>query len=125
MLRGTEESVNRHKASVTAEYNKKFVQQRAHRIENLAPMKSLFDDTHCKPLSNVFSDKSKELDSVQTNDLLGIHKIGTGRPVSYIRQHVLKREKPIKRKRQPIKTFTCKKLTQTQYKSLLKNVTTI
>ena len=90
-LHGIEESVNRRKASVKAEYNKKFVQQRAYRIENLTPMKSLFDDTHSKPLSNVFSNKSKELDSIQTNDLLGIHNIGTGSLVSYIRQ-------PIKRK---------------------------
>ena len=52
-------------------------------------MKSLFDDAHSKPLSNVFSNKSKELDSIQTNDLLGIHNIGTGSLVSYIRQHIL------------------------------------
>ena len=66
------------------------MQQRAYRIENLAPTKSLFDDAHSKPLSNVFSNKSKELDSVQRNDLLGIYNnIGTGSLMSYIRQHIL------------------------------------
>ena len=124
VLSGVEEWVSRNKANTTAEYNKKFVQQRAYRIANLPSMKSMFNDTNDKPLRNVFSDKHKKLDSVQIKDLLGILKIGTVRLVSYVRQHILKSEKPVKRKRQPIKTFTCKKSTQTQNKSLLKNVTT-
>ena len=88
-------------------------------------MKSLFNDTNSKSLCNVLSDKPKKLDSVQIKDLLGILELGTCRLLSYVRQQILKKEKPVKRKRQSIKTFTYKKSTQTQNKSLLKNVTTI
>ena len=45
VLSGIEEWVNKNKANSNTEYNKKFVQQRAQRIDSLAPMNSMFNNS--------------------------------------------------------------------------------
>ena len=116
LLRGVEHYVSRNKAMVTDKNRRGYVLQRANRINQMTPIKTIFDSLS-RVLSNVFVRKPKKLDSMQRKDLMNIITIGTKRLHTFMKQYILHTEPTTKRKRQRIRTFTNTTKTQTQAKT--------